>query len=428
MKKQSSVNKVGLPRHAPLPSVPRNDSSQPWYTTPRTSYNEKRAIIIGGGLAGTSAAYSLAKRGWEITLIERGANLASGASGNPVGIISPMLAQKTDPIGQFYWHGFQHSKKHIHELGMAYNQCGILEVDREIQDINSNAVPCSELQELSREDVSLMCGVELSSGALQVKTGGFVSPEELCKNNILAFKDRIKIIPSLEITAIKQIGSGWAAINGNGAEAAAAQVCIIANAADAQKFSQTSHIPLQPVRGQVTFLPKCLNINNIICYGGGYIIPDLNGFHSVGATYDRDNLSCQISFIDNAENISNLRKIIDIGDVDAAKLQGRASLRAMVPDRRPVIGAAPDVEAFNEDYADLKHGRVKEYPQGKYLEGLYISTGHGSRGLVSCPLAGEILAAMIENEPVILPENIMNILSPARFIIKKLQGKGTSLR
>lgn len=43
--------------------------------------NDSRdVIVIGGGISGTSAAYELAKRGTQVTLLERG-NLHSMASG-----------------------------------------------------------------------------------------------------------------------------------------------------------------------------------------------------------------------------------------------------------------------------------------------------------------------------------------------------------
>ncbi|MEI6228264.1 MAG: FAD-dependent oxidoreductase, partial [Methylophilaceae bacterium] len=44
----------------------------------------KHAVIIGAGIAGCSTAYALAQRGIRITLIERNAEIANEASGNPL--------------------------------------------------------------------------------------------------------------------------------------------------------------------------------------------------------------------------------------------------------------------------------------------------------------------------------------------------------
>ncbi len=79
------------------------------------------------------------------------------------------------------------------------------------------------------------------------------------------------------------------------------------------------------------------------------------------------------------------------------------------------------MQAFNRDYSDLHHGRKKQYPSGKYLDGLYISAGHGARGLTSAPIGGEIIAAMINNEPMPLEQKLITALNPARFVIRRLQ-------
>jgi tRNA 5-methylaminomethyl-2-thiouridine biosynthesis bifunctional protein len=42
----------------------------------------RRAVVIGAGLAGSSAAHRLCARGWQVTLIERHAQPAQEASGN----------------------------------------------------------------------------------------------------------------------------------------------------------------------------------------------------------------------------------------------------------------------------------------------------------------------------------------------------------
>ena len=58
----------------------------------------REAIVVGGGLAGTSAARSLAQRGWHVQLIERHSQLAAGASGNPQGILYARLSAAQDPV------------------------------------------------------------------------------------------------------------------------------------------------------------------------------------------------------------------------------------------------------------------------------------------------------------------------------------------
>ena len=81
----------------------------------------------------------------------------------------------------------------------------------------------------------------------------------------------------------------------------------------------------------------------------------------------------------------------------------------------------PDANAFCEDYAPLRRNARQRVPRsGSYSDGLYLSTGHGSRGLTSTPLTAELIAAQIAGEPWPLPVVLARALSPARFLIRDL--------
>ena len=54
---------------------------------------ERRAIVIGAGLAGAAACERLCARGWQVTLVERHAEAAMEASGNLAGITMPLLSK-----------------------------------------------------------------------------------------------------------------------------------------------------------------------------------------------------------------------------------------------------------------------------------------------------------------------------------------------
>jgi tRNA 5-methylaminomethyl-2-thiouridine biosynthesis bifunctional protein len=68
---------------------------------------------------------------------------------------------------------------------------------------------------------------------------------------------------------------------------------------------------------------------------------------------------------------------------------GRASLRATTPDRLPYIGEI-----------DI---------------GLWVSTGHGSRGFLSAPLAAEIIASAIFGEQAPVTQELLAAVNPLRF-------------
>jgi len=74
-----------------------------------------------------------------------------------------------------------------------------------------------------------------------------------------------------------------------------------------------------------------------------------------------------------------------------ADLPGRVGQRCIAPDRLPLVGALP--------------GET----------GVYGLLGYASRGLIWAPLMAELLAAMIEREPLPLPRELVAALDPARF-------------
>jgi tRNA 5-methylaminomethyl-2-thiouridine biosynthesis bifunctional protein len=51
---------------------------------------------------------------------------------------------------------------------------------------------------------------------------------------------------------------------------------------------------------------------------------------------------------------------------------------------------------------------------------LYVNSGHGSRGLITAPLSGELLAAWLDNEPLPLPRAIAEACHPNRFALRRL--------
>ena len=53
-------------------------------------------------------------------------------------------------------------------------------------------------------------------------------------------------------------------------------------------------------------------------------------------------------------------------------------------------------------------------------DGLYVNSGHGSRGLITAPLCGELLAAWLNDEPLPLPRAVAEACHPNRFLLRKL--------
>ena len=103
--------------------------------------------------------------------------------------------------------------------------------------------------------------------------------------------------------------------------------------------------------------------------------------------------------------------------------KGAIEVRACAFIRKPAAGDAP-IEHVGLDCPDRyligygmdDAGRYRGLPYvGALAEGLYVSAGHGSRGLLSAPLGAEIIASAIAGEHTPVTADLLAAVNPLRF-------------
>lgn len=415
-----------------LAAASKNKSGKPWFARPAPSA-AKKAVVIGGGLAGTSAAWSLALRGWEVELLERYGTLASGASGNDQGILYMRLSAHATPLHELLIAGYSYSRRLIGGLGLSaedYSPCGLLQVDFDAEEHErQNALaaanfPVDFLRRVNRGEAETLTGIPLPAGGLWFSQSGWVHPPALCA--ALVTHPRIRVRCEAEALELHKSGDLWQVMSQNGV-IAAASVVLIATARESTAFEQSAHLPLSIIRGQISALPQnaaSAKLRAVVC-GESYLAPARRGLHTLGATHKfRDHLA-DVRIEEHEENLQAMHKLVPAlhaqWPLEAGALQGRAGLRISTPDYLPVIGPLVDAQAFNQSYAALsRDAKLEQDAPAPWLEGLYISTAHGSRGLISAPLAGEMLAAYLNGEPAALPGRAMEAMHPSRFLLRDL--------
>jgi tRNA 5-methylaminomethyl-2-thiouridine biosynthesis bifunctional protein len=196
---------------------------------------------------------------------------------------------------------------------------------------------------------------------------------------------------------------------------------VIATGAELHNFTQTAELPVIPVRGQVSYLPATASSSTLrcpVCYHG-YVLPARDGMHVIGASFRVEDATTTVRDEEHGENLHALLAWLPQMFNDAAVPDGRAGVRAVSPDRLPLVGPVADGEYFHRHYGDLQRGRAADtYPAAGYLPGLYVNVGHGARGLTSSLLCAEILAAQLNNEPSPVYTSVQHALHPARFMIR----------
>ncbi|MBO3274436.1 bifunctional tRNA (5-methylaminomethyl-2-thiouridine)(34)-methyltransferase MnmD/FAD-dependent 5-carboxymethylaminomethyl-2-thiouridine(34) oxidoreductase MnmC [Pseudomonas schmalbachii] len=409
------------------------DSAKPWYTRPPRPTGPREALVIGGGLAGCASAASLALRGWQVTLIERHAGLAEEASGNPQGVLYLKLSAHGTTLSRLVVSGFGYTRRLLQRLqrGSQWDACGVLqlafdEAEGKRQAQLAAAFPGTLLQSLPRDEAERIAGVGLPAGGLFFPEAGWAHPPALCQ--WLAERPNIRILRQQEVH-LQREENGWSAWAGD-ERIASAPVAVLATAAEVRNFPAAATLPMKRIRGQITRLPATAEsgaLATVVC-AEGYVAPPRNGEHTLGASFDFHSDDLQPTTEEHRGNLDLLREIspdlldrLDGERLDPATLEGRAAFRCTTPDYLPLVGPLAEPEAFASAYAVLgKDARQVPDAPCPWLDGLYLNSAHGSRGLISAPLSGELLAAWLDDEALPLPRAVAEACHPNRFFLRDI--------
>ena len=411
---------------------------KPWFKYPENMSKGKEVIVIGAGIAGLTTAVALFEAGYRVTVLEQAATVASGASGNLAGVVMPRTDKQQNAESRFYWYSFFTALRHIlryqqSELETGWQQSGVLQRLKNISEYTENW-PQDFFSECSSQDIQHLTGIEMSGDVLSIAQAGFIMPKAFCENLLDFYKDRINFRFSEQVVSLYQSDEDSDSASKWTVETATKHFVssnvVICNAVSANAFSQTKHIALQAVRGQVSYLKSDIasKLKTVVC-DKSYAVALNKQQLLIGATFKRDDNGCELRDDEHRENLQQTALMFDNVDLESElPTQGRASIRAMTADRLPMVGAVPDYEFYQHEYKDLAKGKKEStYDSARYHPGLYINTGHGSRGLTSSFLSAEIITAMLSGQVVPVDTEILSRLHPARFMIKQLlAGKTTS--
>ncbi|MDB5996998.1 MAG: mnmC [Pseudomonas sp.] len=420
---------LGWPAETPAPA-----QAKPWFARPKALCGERHALVIGAGLAGCATAASLAARGWQVSLLERHGALAQEASGNPQGVLYLKLSAHGTALSQLIVSGFGYTRRLLEHLqrSVDWDDCGVLQLafnakEAERQAQLAAAFPEDLLHILDREQAQMRAGIALQSGGLFYPEGGWVHPPALCQWQ--AAHPNINVRPHHDVLELRRANGQWQAWDGE-TLLAAAPVVVLAGAAEIKRFSCSSDLPLKRIRGQITRLAQTTasqSLNTVVC-AEGYVAPARLGEHTLGASFDFNSDDLTPTAAEHAGNLQMLKEIsldlvarLGADTLQPDALEGRAAFRCTSPDYLPIVGPLADVQAFTETYSALSKDarQVPDIPC-PWLDGLYINSGHGSRGLITAPLSGELLAAWLNDEPLPLPRAVAEACHPNRFALRRL--------
>lgn len=342
-----------------------------------------KIAIIGAGMAGLTCFYYLNQYVSNIILYDAGNDLGEGASGNPVGAVNPRFTAFKTPESDFYSRGFFDCvalfDEHAEKIG--WHKCGALHLmidekkqKRFPQTVENWGWPDGDLRLITNQEASEISGIDLEHDAMYLPQSGFLSPTKLCA----FYAQGADIEFGVQFSSLKDIE---------------ADVIILACGQGLLHFEDTKYLPLGHVRGQITKAKSTNYSSQLKCnlHYGGYCTPAVDGEHLIGATFQRWLDHSEIieqDDTDNIEKLSGVSKAITNG----LEISGhRASVRTTSKEHFPIIGAL---------------GQHKN---------VYISTAHGSHGIVSSLAGAKLITDMILKRQPSLSAQTIAALRPDRF-------------
>jgi len=377
------------------------ESSRPDATLPQ------HVAVIGAGVAGAAVAHALASRGVAVSVIERADAPAQAASGNPVAVFRPLISRDDNWATRLTRAAFLHDLRAWATLGerLEWARCGVLHLakDRDAAAkqrlaLADTAPPTDYARWVELDEACALADWPVAAPGVLYPTAGWVVPGSLCRAWIE--HPAIRVYTGRTVARLQAAAAGWQVLDGEGSVLVEADAVVLANAHAARDLAPDQAWPLHAVRGQITLLPPgCLPEIRRVIAREGYVAPGAPQL-LVGATYEHpkghkhDDDDIVPRAASDRANLARLEAILPgaADGFDAADVSGRASLRATLPDRLPIVGA------------------VKHYP------GLYVAAGYASRGVVWAGLLGEALADLMTQQPLPLEADLMRAIAPDRFV------------
>jgi len=428
--------------------------------TPRPINKNKAVSIIGAGIAGISSAWALVKRGYQVEIFEAGealgmaapGNSASGsptmgnlakdnsasgnpasgnpASGNPRGMIMPRLSLQDSADAEFYTSAYFYALRCLHDLDpqqQCWQQTGGLQLpssERSRKQMANYPQDASLAQTLDAQAASEICGLNIEETVHYFALAACVFPQQVLQKMIDEMGDALKINYQTSIESLDYVDGHWELKNQHNDIVGKIHSLILANAWQLKKYSQLAHVDLQPARGQLSYYranQRSKKLKMPVSFEG-YIMPEHNHQHISGASFVMDDCSTHLRDEEADANLREINHWFNHLFAEKDNCGGRAAVRAVTPDRVPIVGHVALRSALLSDYGDLNKGKPAcKYPVAKNLPGLFVNSGYGARGFSSAFLCSELLAAIISDEPLPVSKRVRYALHSSRFLIRSLK-------
>lgn len=422
---RDALTQCGFVVHKTPGTPPKRDNLQgrfdPAWTPKRMAPAVARraaatCVVIGAGISGAAVAASLARRGWQVQVLDAGSTPAAGASGLPAGVLAPHVSPDDSLLSRLSRSGVRATLQQADALlqrGHDWSPTGVLEHCV----AHPRKLPAAWQHNLARAahdwtrpaspEQLAQAGLPPDAPALWHVPAGWIKPAALVQA-WLATPDVTWRGHAAAHQLVRQ-GDGWQVLDATGQELARADLVVLAAGYGSRALAQSagdeasSSLALQAIRGQASWglhTPDTLDyMPPFPVNGHGSLVPALPLDQSgrlawvTGSTFERDNPRAEIKPGDEQDNFSKLQTLLPLAaqrltaQFEEGQVQAWAGVRCATPSRLPALGPLT-------------------------ASGLWLCSGMGSRGLTLAALCAELLAARLHAEPLPLEQRLADALMP----------------
>lgn len=360
------------------------------------------AIVIGAGLAGAAVAASLARRGWNVRVLDTARQPASGASALPAGLLAPHQSPDDNPLSRLSRAGVRITLQQARQRlagGLEWERTGVLEWrgddHRALPALGEGLDPWTREATPGQKQSARM---PEDAAAWWHENAAWIEPAALVRSWLR--EPGVRFEGGSSVARIVAGGTRWSVQDAQGESLGDAALVVVA-AALASGGLLPQAIALHAVRGQVTWAPREEDAGALPPFpvnGHGHFLPRVplveRGAWITGSTYGRGDTATDLRQQDDAENLARVAGVLPEAAQALAAAMGRgqarswSGVRCASGDRRPLVG--------------------------ELAPGLCVSTAMGSRGLTFAALCAELLAARLHGEPLPLEAKLAQALDVSR--------------
>lgn len=332
-------------------------------------------------------AAQLARRGWQVQVLDACATPAAGASGLPVGLVVPHVSPDDNLLARA-------------------TRAGATAMWAEVQ---TRLRPAEDFARTGVRELLFEHDAPQCSGARWHEHSGWIKPPKLVAAWLA--EPGVQWRSSSPVASLAWRHGLWHTVAADGKTLAQAPHLVLCAGFGTQALLPDP-LPLQALRGQLSWNWHGAGVDpaafpDTPTNGAGNLIahvPTPQGpAWFLGSSFVRDDTTTAVRKSEHLENLARLQRLAPAaaaqvrGDFERGQVQAFCATRCAARDRMPVVGAVPDAPA----------------------PGLWLSTAMGARGLTLALLCAQILAAQMNGEVADVEPAVLKALGSTRKSLRR---------